>query len=152
MLAKDILAYHYSLIGGVQSVKKFAPRTIKDAQLPLVVLFADELETLSRAGGQTTKVRTLRAVLFVESVGMGTETGPYIATDPFFDRVEDYFEARETLALANGTTTLIHEYMNDGGETLTPYPTGTKDLGQFWAITFTHRLTLIKRIVYQSGL
>lgn len=150
MLAKDILAYHYAKIPGVQNVKKYAPRTIKDAQLPLVMLFADELETVERAGGMTTKIRTLRAVLFVEGVGMGTETSPYDKTDPFFGRVEEYFEPRETLALEDGTTALTHEYMNDGGETLTPYPTGAS-VGQFWAITFTHRFTIVKQVIYQSG-
>lgn len=152
MIEKDILAYHYGLITGVRTVKEYAPRTIKDAQLPLVVLFADQLETLDRAQGMTTKTRTLRAVLFVESVGMGTETSAYDKTDPFFDRVDTYFEARPTLALANGTTELVHEYMNDGGETLTPYPTGAGAVGQFWAITFTHKFTVIKSVTYQSGL
>lgn len=151
MLEKQILAYHYNLIEGVQSVKQFAPRTIKDAQLPLIVLFADALETVEISSGMTTKTRTLRAVLFVESVGMGTETSPYDKTDPFFDRVDTYFEARPTLALANGTTRLIHEYMNDGGETVTPYPTGATTAGQFWAITFTHKFTIIKPVIYQSG-
>jgi len=151
MIEKDILAYHYGLITGVQAVKKYAPRTIKDAQLPLVVLFADALETLDRPSGMTIKTRTLRAVLFVESMGMGTETSPYDKTDPFFDRVDTYFEARPTLALANGTTELSHEYMNDDGETVTPYPTGAS-VGQFWTISFTHRFTVIKPVIYQSGL
>ncbi len=66
--------------------------------------------------------------------------------------MEEYFEARETLGLENGTTELIHEYMNDGGETLTPYPTGAGATGQFWAITFTHKFTVIKQVIYQSGL
>jgi hypothetical protein len=131
-------------------VRKYPPRTIKEAQLPLVVLFADELETEGRASGQTTKIRTLRAVLFVEAFGMGTETSSYEKTDPFFDSVEDYFEARETLALENGTTALTHEYMNDGGETLTPYPNGDK-VGHFWAITFTHQFTIVKQVIYESG-
>jgi hypothetical protein len=152
MIGKDILAYHYALITGIQTVKKFAPRVIKDAQLPLIVLFADSLETIERAGNMTSKWRSIRAVLFVESVGMGTETSPYTATDPFFSRVEDYFEARTTLGLADGTTELLHEYMNDGGETMTPYPTGTNSVGQFWAITFTHRFQVIKEVSYRSGL
>ena len=151
MLEKDILAYHYGLIEGVGSVKKFAPRTIKDAQLPLVVLFADQLETVQRGGNMTVKTRTLRAVLFVESLGMGTETSPYDKTDPFFDRMDTYFEARETLATSNGSTDLTHEYLNDGGETVIPYPTGAS-VGQFWAITFTHRFTIVKQVIYQSGL
>ena len=151
MREKDILAYHYPLITGIQAVKKFAPRVIKDAELPLIVLFADALETVERASNMTSKYRSIRAVLFVESVGMGTETSPYTQTDPFFDRVEEYFEARQTLALADGTTELIHEYMNDGGETMTPYPTGTNSIGQFWAITFTHRFTVVKEVSYQSG-
>lgn len=152
MIEKDILFYHYPKITGIQRCLKYAPRVIKEAQLPLIVLFADELETLERAGGQTTKTRTLRAVLFVESYRMGTETSSYDKTDPFFSSVEDYFEARQTLALADGTTELMHEYMNDGGETLTPYPTGAGTTGQFWAITFTHKFTVIKPVVYQSGL
>ncbi len=152
MLEKDILEYHYAQITGIQRVKKFAPRTIKDANLPLVVLFADELETLERSGNMTKKTRTLRAVLFVESSGMGTEDSSYEKTDPFFSRVEDYFEPRPTLALADGTTDLEHEYLNDGGETLTPYPTGAGGQpGQFWTITFTHRFTIIKQVIYQSG-
>ena len=151
MLEKDILAYHYGLITGVQAVKTFAPRTIKDAQLPLVVLFADALETVQRGGNMTVKTRTLRAVLFVESLGMGTETSPYEKTDPFFERMDTYFEARETLALADGSTDLTHEYMNDSGETVTPYPTGAS-VGQFWTITFTHRFTIVKQVIYQSGL
>lgn len=151
MLEKEILAYHYALITGVQSVKQYAPRTIKDAQLPIVVLFADTLETLDRAANMTTKARTIRAVLFVEGVGMGTETSPYIDTDPFFDRMDTYFEARPTLALADGTTELIHEYLGDDGETLTPYPTGTTTAGQFWTITFKHRFTIVKQVLYQSG-
>lgn len=151
MLEKDILEYHYGLIAGVQRVKKFAPRTIKDANLPLVVLFADALTTVTRAGNQTTKTRDIRAVLFVEGVGMGTETSPYTDTDPFFNSVEEYFEKRTTLALADGTTDLIHEYMNDNGETLTPYPTGAGSVGQFWTITFTHRFTIAKEVIYQSG-
>lgn len=151
MIEKDILAYHYAKITGVQSVKKYAPRTIKQAELPLIVLFADQLETLDRAQGMTKKNRTVRAVLFVEAFNMGTETSPYDKTDPFFDRVDTYFEARQTLALANGTTELIHEYGNDGGETVTPYPVGAGQTGQFWAITFTHTFTVIKPVSYQSG-
>jgi len=153
MLEKDILAYHYPLVTGIQRVKKFAPRTIKDANLPLIVLFADELQTLSRSANRTTKTRDIRAVLFVEGVGMGTEDSPYTATDPFFDRVEAYFEARTTLALADGTTEFIHEYLNDEGEQITPYPTGAgASPGQFWTITFRHRFTIAKQVVYQSGL
>lgn len=152
MLEKDILAYHYGNIEGIQSVSKYAPRTIKDAQLPLVVLFADSLTTLERAHGMTKKDRVVRAVLFVEGANMGTATGPYIKTDPFFASVEEYFEARETLALADGTTELIHEYMNDDGETVTPYPTGAGSPGLFWTISFTHKFTVIKPVIYQSGL
>ncbi len=151
MLEKDILAYHYELITGIQSAKKYAPRTIKDAQLPLIVLFADTLATLERANGQTTKTRDIRAVLFVESMGMGTETSPYTHTDPFFDLVDTYFEARPTLALSDGTTMLIHEYVGDSGETVTPYPSGSGAPGQFWTITFTHRFTIVKEVIYQSG-
>jgi hypothetical protein len=152
MLEKDLLVYHYGQIEGIQRVKAFAPRTIKDANLPLVVLFADELATVSRSAGRTTKTRDIRAVLFVESVNMGTEDSSYERTDPFFDRVEAYFEARTTLALADGTTFLIHEYMNDEGETLTPYPTGAGGQpGQFWTITFNHRFSIVKEVIYQSG-
>lgn len=152
MLEKDILAYHYALITGINTVNEFAPRTIKDADLPLVVLFADGLETIERSAGMTKKWRNLRAVLFVESVNMGTATDAYEATDPFFSRVEDYFEPRQTLALADGTTQLEHEYMNDEGETLTPYPTGAgAQVGQFWTITFNHRFAIIKYVQYQSG-
>lgn len=152
MLAKDILAYHYPKITGIHRVETFAPRLITTAMLPLVVLFADALETVESAAGMTTKTRSIRAVLFVQLAGMGSEDGGYEATNPFFDRVEVYFEARPTLALADGTTVLNHEYMNDDGETLTPYPTGGDKIGQFWAITFAHRFTIIKQVLYQSGL
>lgn len=151
MREKDILAYHYPLISGIQSVSKYAPRIIKPAQLPLLVLFADDLETVQRSQGMTTKYRTIRAVLFVEQVGFGTEEGGYVQTDPFFNSVDTYFEARPTLGLADGTTDLAHEYMGDEGETMTPYPTGTKELSNFWTITFMHRFTIIKPVVYQSG-
>src|SRR5688572_6183893 len=119
MLEKDILAYHYGLIAGVQSVEVFAPRIMTTAMLPCVVLFADALETLERSAYMTKKQRSLRAVLFVQQFGMGTEEGGYLSTDPFFARVEDYFEPRTTLSKADGTTDLTHEYMNDEGETLT---------------------------------
>lgn len=151
MIEKQILAYHYGLISGIQGVKQYAPRIITTAQLPLIVLFADTLETVSRAAGMTTKYRTIRAVLFTDQVGMGTETGGYVITDPFFDSIDTYFEARQTLALADGTTDLIHEYMGDEGETLTPYPTGKAEPGNFWTITFNHRFTVIKPVIYQSG-
>lgn len=151
MLEKDILAYHYALITGITTVKKFAPRTIKDADLPLVMLFVDALETIERSGGMTKKWRNMRAVLFVESVGMGTETDAYESTDPFFSSVEDYFEPRQTLAKADGTTDLEHEYMNDEGETLTAYPTGAGQPGQFWTITFNHRFAVVKHVIYKSG-
>jgi hypothetical protein len=151
MLEKDILAYHYGLIEGVQKVVTNAPRIIKAAELPLVVLFADPLETVSRSGGRTTKTRDLRAVLFVQQVGFGTESAGYDRADPFFDRVDTYFEARTTLSKADGTTDLVHEYQNDDGETLTPYPTGTTETGNFWTITFHHRFTITKQVIYQSG-
>lgn len=151
MLEKNILAYHYPQISGIHKVLEYAPRIITTAQLPLVVLFADTLETVDRASGMTTKYRSIRAVLFTDMVGMGSEEGGYVITDPFFENVDTYFEARPTLALANGTTELIHEYMGDEGETLTPYPTGSKQVGNFWTITFTHRFTVIKPVTYQSG-
>jgi hypothetical protein len=151
MIEKQILAYHYAKIAGVQGVKQYAPRTIKDAQLPLVVLFADTLATVDRASGLTVKTRDIRAVLFVERVGLGTEESPYLETDPFFDLVDTYFEARPTLALANGTTDLNHEYMGDDGETITPYPSGKTEVSQFWAITFKHRFTIVKQVIYESG-
>jgi hypothetical protein len=151
MLEKDILVYHYGEISGIQAVKAYAPRVILPAQLPLVVLFADTLETVERNGGMTVKYRTIRAVLFTDQVGFGTETGGYVVTDPFFDAIDTYFEARPTLAKADGTTELIHEYMGDEGETLTPYPTGSKEVGNFWTITFNHRFTVIKPVTYQSG-
>jgi hypothetical protein len=151
MLEKDILAYHYGLIGGVQNVETFAPRIMTTAMLPCVVLFADALETVQRSSGATTKTRDIRAVLFVEQVGMGSEDGGYDQANPFFDAVDTYFEARTTLAKADGTTDLIHEYMNDEGETVTPYPTGGGATGNFWTITFQHRFTIIKQVIYQSG-
>lgn len=151
MLVRDILAHHYAQIQGITTIKKYAPRIILDAQLPLITLFADELEAVEHTGTSTTKYRILRAVLFVESVNMGTATSAYDKTDPFFDRVEEYFEARPTLSLADGTTTLQHEYMNDTGETVTPYPTGVDKLGQFWAITFKHRFTIVKPVIFQPG-
>lgn len=151
MLEKDILVHHYGLIEGIERVKRFAPRTIKDANLPLVVLFADALTAVERAGGMTIKTRDIRAVLFIESAGMGTENSAYEKTDPFFDQVDTYFEARPSLGLADGTTDLVHEYLGDEGESLTPYPTGTSEMGQFWTITFRHRFTIVKPVVYQSG-
>lgn len=151
MLEKDILAYHYGLITGIQGVERFAPRIMTTAMLPCVVLFADALVTVSRSAGRTTKTRDVRAVLFVEQFGFGSEDSGYDQTDPFFDRAEDYFEARTTLAKADGTTDLIHEYMNDEGETLTPYPTGKNETGQFWTITFKHQFTVVKQVIYQSG-
>ncbi len=151
MLEKDILAYHYPLITGVRRVLTFAPRIITTAQLPLVVLFADPLVTVARSGGRTTKTRDIRAVLFVQQVGFGSETGGYDQVNPFFERTDTYFEARPTLGLADGTTNLAHEYMNDEGETLTPYPTGGDKEGQFWTITLNHRFTIVKEVIYQSG-
>jgi hypothetical protein len=151
MLEKNILVYHYPLITNIQSIRPFAPRILTTAMLPVIVLFADPLVTISKSSTHTTKTRDIRAVLFVAILGSGTENGPYEATDPFFDSVEAYFEARPTLALADGTTDLDHEYMNDDGETLTPYPTGSNTLGQFWTITFKHRFTIIKPVIYQSG-
>ena len=151
MLEKNILAYHYALITGVNSVLTYAPRTITTAQLPLVLLFADPLALVSRSGGRTTKTRDVRAVLFVQQIGFGSETGGYDQVDPFFDRVDTYFEARPTLGLSDGTTNLIHEYMNDEGETVTPYPTGGDKEGQFWTTTFNHRFTIVKQVIYQSG-
>jgi hypothetical protein len=151
MIEKQILAYHYALIDGVQAVKQFAPRTIKDAQLPLVVLFADTLAPVSIASGHTTDTRDIRAVLFVERFGLGTEDSPYEETDPFFQRVKTYFKARPTLSLANGTTDLEHIYMGDDGETVTPYPSGKNDISQYWTITFKHRFTIVDEIIYQSG-
>jgi hypothetical protein len=151
MLEKDILAYHYRQIAGVQHVDVFAPRIMTTAMLPCVVLFADALETLERSAYMTKKQRSLRAVLFVQQFGMGTEEGGYLSTDPFFARVEDYFEPRTTLSKADGTTDLTHEYMNDEGETLTPYPTGRTEGGQFWTITFNHRFEIIKQVIYVSG-
>jgi hypothetical protein len=150
MLEKDILVYHYPKIEGVRIVKGFAPRTISKAELPMVVLFADTLEAVERTGSSTTKYRTIRAVLFVDIIGMGTENSPYEKTDPFFDRVDTYFEARPALALEDGTTALIHDYMGDEGETVTPYPTGDK-VSQFWAITFKHRFTIVKPVIFQPG-
>jgi len=151
MREKDILAYHYPLVTGIQSVRKYAPRIIATAQLPLIVLFADELETVQRAAGMTMKYRTIRAVLFAQQWGMGSEDGGYVTTDPFFDLVDTYFEARQTLGLADGTTDLIHEYQGDQGETATPYPTGDTTGANFWTITFVHRFTVAKEVVNQSG-
>lgn len=151
MLEKNILAYHYPLITGIQSVKKFAPRIMTTAMLPCIVLFADALTTVDRPGGMTVKTRDLRAVIFVDLLGMGSENGPYEKTDPFFDSVDTYFEARPTLALQAGTTTLNHEYMGDDGESLTPYPTGGTTLGDFWTITFKHRFTIVKPVIYEPG-
>ena len=148
MIEKDILAYHYAQIEGVQNVQKFAPRILTTAMLPCLMLFADTLETLERGSMLTKKQRSLRAVLFVQQYGMGSEEGGYLSTDPFFSRVEDYFERRTTLALADGTTDLTHEYMNDEGETLTPYPTGKAEVGQFWSITFNHRFEIVKHVIY----
>lgn len=151
MLAKDILAYHYPLITGIQNVRKYAPRIITTAQLPLIVLFADNLETFARSAGKTTKYRTIRAVIFTQQWGMGSQDGGYVTTDPFFDLVDTYFEARQTLALADGETALQHEYMNDEGETATPYPIGDTTSANFWTITFVHRFTLVKQVINQSG-
>lgn len=151
MLEKNILVYHYPKITGIQNIKPFAPRILTTAMLPCIVLFADALVTVSKSNTRTTKTRDIRAVLFVDLVGMGSENGPYEKTDPFFDSIDTYFEARPTLALADGTTDLDHEYMNDEGETLTPYPTGGDKIGQFWAITFKHRFTIIKPVIYESG-
>lgn len=151
MLEKNILAYHYPLITGIQAIKPFAPRILTTAMLPCIVLFADTLEALERSGTRTTKYRFIRAVLFVEQVGNGSENGPYEKTDPFFDSIDTYFEARPTLALADGTTELEHTYMGDEGESLTPYPTGGDKLGDFWTITFKHRFTVVKPVIFQSG-
>lgn len=151
MLEKNILAFHYAQLTGVEKVLTYAPRIIKTADLPLLVLFADPLTTVSRSGGRTTKTRDIRAVLFVQQIGMGSETGGYDQTDPFFDRADTYFEARPTLGLADETTTLLHEYQNDDGETVTPYPTGGDKVGEFWTIMFHHRFTIVKEVIYQSG-
>lgn len=151
MLEKDLLEYHYGLITGVQNVRKFAPRILTTAMLPCVMFFADDLTPVSRGGNMTTKNRVIRAVLFTEMIGMGSQDGGYEKTDPFFSAVEDYFEPRTTLALADGTTDLTHEYMNDEGETQTPYPTGGDKVGQFWTITFKHQFTIVKQVIYKSG-
>lgn len=151
MLEKDILSYHYGLISGIQNVRANPPRIITTAMLPCIVLFTDELTPVSRSGGSTTKYRLIRAVLFVELVGMGSETGGYDRSDPFFDSVDTYFEARTTLGKADGTTDLIHAYQGDSGQTLTEYPTGGDKVGSFWTITFKHQFTIVKEVVYRSG-
>lgn len=151
MLEKDILAYHYAQITGIQNVQATAPRIITTAMLPCVVLFADVLTPVDRGAMNTVKTRDIRAVLFAELFGMGTDEGGYDIIDPFFDRIDTYFEARTTLAKADGTTDLQHEYMGDEGETVTPYPTGSSQGGQFWTATFNHRFTIVKQVIYQSG-
>jgi hypothetical protein len=151
MIEKDILSYHYGLISGIQNVRKNPPRIMTTAMLPCVVLFADELTPVARGNGVDTKYRIMRAVLFAEQVGMGSESGGYDKSDPFFDAIDTYFEARSTLAAADGTTDLIHEYGGDTGQTLTDYPTGGDKIGSFWTITFKHQFTIVKQVIYQSG-